>query len=156
MKFWTPIFLVLILCSCNDLNLKKQSADEILQEELKSINWKEVDFYPTFDNCGVITSKEQSKTCFETEIKKAVRDQLSQRQIITTNSVQDTVVLELYISTEGETRIKNIKISSEISSQNPELKNWLNDAISGLPEVYPAQKRSVPIPLHTQLPIILK
>ena len=156
MKLWTPIFLVLILCSCKDLNLKKQSADEILQEELKSINWKEVDFYPTFDNCGVITSKEQSKTCFETEIKKAVRDQLSQRQIITTNSVQDTVVLELYISTEGETRIKNIKISSEISSQNPELKNWLNDAISGLPEVYPAQKRSVPIPLHTQLPIILK
>ncbi|MFO7745489.1 MAG: hypothetical protein R6V36_08900 [Psychroflexus sp.] len=156
MKLWTPIFLVLILCSCKDLNLKKQSADEILQEELKSINWKEVDFYPTFDNCGVITSKEQSKTCFETEIKKAVRDQLSQRQIITTNSVQDTVVLELYISTEGETRIKNIKISSEISSQNPELKNWLNAAISGLPEVYPAQKRSVPVPLHTQLPIILK
>lgn len=156
MKLWTPIFLVLILCSCKDLNLKKQSADEILQEELKSINWKEVDFYPTFDNCGVITSKEQSKTCFETEIKKAVRDQLSQQQIITTNSVQDTVVLELYISTEGETRIKNIKISSEISSQNPELKNWLNAAISGLPEVYPAQKRSVPVPLHTQLPIILK
>lgn len=156
MKLWTPFFLILILCSCKDFDLKKQSANEILQEEIKSINWEEVDFYPTFENCGVITSKQESKTCFETEIKKAIRHRLSQQQIITSKTTQDTVVLELFISADGEAKLKTIRISEDISSQNPELDNWLKEAISKLPEVYPAQKRSVPVPLRTEVPIILR
>lgn len=156
MKLWTSLFLVLILFSCKDFDLKKQSADEILQEEMKTINWSEVDFYPTFENCGVVTSKPESKTCFETEIKKAIRNRLSQQQIITSKTTQDTVILELYISAEGEAMLKTIKISDDISSQNPELDTWLREAIAQLPEVYPAQKRSVPVPISTELPIILK
>ncbi|SDG64040.1 hypothetical protein [Psychroflexus sediminis] len=127
-----------------------------MQEELKSINWEEVDFYPTFQNCGVVTSKEESKACFETQIKKAVSNRLKQQQIITSTSAQDTVILELFITEKGEARLETISISDEISSRNPDLGNWLKEAISQLPEVYPAQKRSVPVPLRTELPIILK
>lgn len=156
MKSWISFLLILILCSCKDFDLKKQSADEMLQQELNSINWKEVDFYPTFQNCGVVTSKQESKACFETEIKKAISNRLSQQQIMTSNTAQDTLILELFISEEGNISIKNIKIPSNISSQNPELKNWLKESISDLPEIYPAQKRSVPVSLRTELPIVLK
>ncbi|MBZ9651404.1 hypothetical protein [Psychroflexus montanilacus] len=156
MKLWTSLFLILLLCSCKDFDLKKQSAEQIMEEEMKSINWKEVDFYPTFQNCGSVTSKSKSKTCFETEIKNNIGNHLSQYQLKTSNSIRDTVVLKLHISAEGDTKIKDLKISDHIASQNPELETWLKEAISQLPEVYPAQKRSVPVPLHTELPIILK
>ena len=156
MKLLTLLFLILTLYSCKEFDLKKQSADEILQEELKSINWKEVDFYPTLQDCGVVTSKQASKTCFETEIKKAIRNRLSQHQIITSNTAQDTLILELFISTQGEAQLKAIQISDKITSQNSELKAWLKEAVSNLPEFYPAQKRSVPVSLRTELPIILK
>lgn len=156
MNRWFIFLLAATLISCKDFNLKKHSADEILQKELKSINWSEVDFYPTFEDCGVVTSKLESKTCFEAQIRETVRHRLSQQQIITTKKSPDTVILKLSITKEGEAQIKNIKVSEEISSQNPQLTDWLQDAISKLPEVYPAQKRGVPVPLDTQLPIILK
>jgi hypothetical protein len=156
MKLWNPLFLILILCSCQEFDLKKHSADQILEEELKTINWQEVDFYPTFQNCGVITSKEESRTCFETEIRKAIGDRLNQQRVLTSNTAQDTILLELFISAEGEASIKDLSISEQVSNQNPNLEKWLKEAISQLPEVYPAQKRSVPVPLSTKLPIILK
>lgn len=156
MKYWFPFLLILLLSSCNEFNLQKHSAEEILHEELKSINWKEVDFYPTFNGCGAITSKEESKTCFETEIKKAINNRLSQHQIVTSSTSQDTLILELFISIDGKTELKSITIPDSISSQNPKLKSWLYTAISDLPEFYPAQKRSVPVSLKTELPIILK
>ncbi|MBZ9787872.1 hypothetical protein LB456_10435 [Psychroflexus sp. CAK57W] len=156
MKLWTPLFLILILSSCKDFNLKKQSAEEILQEEMKAINWKEVDFYPTFQDCGVVTSKQESKVCFETQIKKAVSNRLSQQQITTSEASLDTLVLELYITEEGEARVENLRISDKISSQNPKLEGWLKEAISNLPDLYPAQKRSVPVALRTELPILLE
>jgi hypothetical protein len=156
MKRGVTFLLIILLSSCNEFNLQKQSAEEILQEELKSINWKEVDFYPTFKGCGVITSKEESKNCFETEIKEAINHRLSQHQIITTNTAQDTIILELFISTAGKTELQSITMPDTISAQNPKLKNWLHAVVSDLPEFYPAQKRSVPVALKTKLPIILK
>ncbi|NEV93963.1 hypothetical protein G3567_07365 [Psychroflexus sp. YR1-1] len=156
MKLWTLFFLTLMLSSCQDFDFKKQSAEEIMQEELKSINWEEVDFYPTFQNCGLVTSKEESKVCFETQIKQAVSNRLSQQQILTSKSAQDTVILELFITEEGEALLKTISISDELSAQNPDLDDWLKEAISELPDLYPAQKRSVPVPLRSELPIILK
>jgi hypothetical protein len=156
MKLLTPFLLILMLWSCKDVELKKQSADEILKVEIKSINWKEVDFYPTFKSCKGVTSKAKSRICFEIGMKKAIHQRLKQKQIITSKATQDTLVLELFISTEGNTKLNVVKISDTISSQNPNLVSWLEEAISELPELYPAQKRSVPVSLTTGLPIILK
>lgn len=155
MKKWLCFIVVIGLISCKDLNLKKESADEILQEELKSINWKEVDLYPTFQTCETVTSKVESKVCFETEMKNAIHNYLSKKEIVTFNTTQDTLVLSLFISVNGEIKLKNIKLSQDIASENQELDTWLNEAIEKLPEIYPAQKRSVPISLNAELPIVL-
>lgn len=156
MKLWISLFSILVLTSCKDFDLKKQSAEEILQEEINSINWSEVDFYPTFQECGVVTSKQESKACFESEIKKAISDRLNEEQIVTADATQDTVVLNLHIAPSGQVKISSIQMTRDISSQNPELEAWLKEAIYEFPEINPASKRSVPVPLHTQLPIILK
>jgi hypothetical protein len=156
MKSWFWFLSILLLVSCKDFDLKKQSADQILEKEMKSINWNEVDFYPTFQNCGTITSKAESKICFKTKIKKTISDYLASHQISTTSSTQDTLVIKFFITAEGALNIEEIRIPDKIDSQNPQLREVLKKAISELPEMYPAQKRSVPVSLHTQLPIILK
>ncbi|MBZ9777371.1 hypothetical protein LB452_00415 [Psychroflexus sp. CAK8W] len=156
MKFCFWFLSLLLLLSCKDFDLKKQSADQILEKEMKSINWNEVDFYPTFQNCGTITSKAESKTCFETKIKNTISDYLASHQISTTSSTQDTLIVNIFITVEGDLNIEEIRIPDKINSQNPHLREILKKAISKLPEVYPAQKRSVPVSLRTELPIILK
>jgi hypothetical protein len=156
MNRWLTLFLILSLLSCKDFNFKKQSADEILEQELKSINLTKVDFYPTFQTCGVVTSKAESKSCFEYEIKTTIRSRLSQEEISTSNREQDTIVVDLYINAKGEMSIKQVAIPSQVKLENPQIHLWLEKAIHQLPEVYPAQKRSVPVSLHTQIPIILE
>jgi hypothetical protein len=157
MNRWLTVFLfVITLTSCQEFDFKKQSAEEILEKELKSINWNEVDFYPTFDSCGSVTSKEESKTCFENKIKTSIENKLIKEKVITTNQSQDTIIIALHISEEGETQINGLKIPDQILERNPDLKDWLTEVINELPKIHPAQKRSVPVSLQTQLPIILK
>jgi hypothetical protein len=156
MKYWFLYLMISCFISCKDFNFEKESAEEILKQELKSINWQEVDFYPTFQTCETVTSKQESKTCFETEVKASVYNRLSQEEIITFNQEQDTVILELSISKKGEATMDVLKIPEGISSNNPQLNLWLKEAIDNLPELYPAQKRGVPVALRTQLPILLE
>ncbi|WP_019039685.1 hypothetical protein [Psychroflexus tropicus] len=157
MNRWLAILLFTItLASCQDFDLKKQSANEILEQEIKSINWNEVDFYPTFTTCGIITSKQESKSCFENQIKKTIRDRLEKVELITSVQTKDTLIVKLFISSNGDTRIDGFKIQDELRDKNPEIKNWLREAISELPEIFPAQKRSIPVSLHAQIPILIK
>ena len=157
MNRWLTVFLVVLtLTSCQEFDLKKQSAEDILEEELKSIDWKEVDFYPTFDSCGSVTSKEESKSCFEKTIKTSIENKLLKEKVITSKHSQDTVMIALFISAKGETEIKDLQIPDQVLEKNPELQDWLTEVITALPKVYPAQKRSVPVDLQTQLPIILE
>jgi len=156
MNRWLTLFLILSLLSCKDFNFEKQSADEILEQELNSINWAEVDFYPTFQTCGIVTSKAESKTCFEDEIKNSISLRLSQEEISTSNKEQDTILVDLFINAEGKTSVQQVVIPSQVTLKNPQINSWLEEAIFQLPEIYPAQKRGVPVALHTQIPIILQ
>ena len=156
MNRWLILILILSLLSCKDFNFKKQSADEILEQEINSINWKEVDFYPTFQICGIVTSKAESKTCFEDEIKNKISSRLSQQKISSSNKERDTILVDLFINAKGKISIQQVVIPDQVILKNPQINSWLEEAIFQLPETYPAQKRSVPVALHIQIPIILQ
>lgn len=155
MNRWFLFLLVVLLLSCKDFELKKQSADQILEEQLKSINWNEVDFYPRFNNCGTINSKDESKICFDSEIKKAISKHLEGQKIASSNTSNDTLLLKLFVTKEGVLSLEKLIIPEKIELENPKLRSLLNESIETLPKLSPAQKRSVPVPLHTQLPIII-
>ena len=47
-----------ILVCCNNFETKKISSEEVLCQEPKSLNWREVDEYPAFENCKKILLSE--------------------------------------------------------------------------------------------------
>ena len=53
--------------SCNYFDAKKVSADDILEEELQTFTWNEVDEYPSFEMCDSLSSKAEKKQCFEVD-----------------------------------------------------------------------------------------
>lgn len=157
MKPW--LFLILVcfgVSSCQNADLKKRSAEEILESEIQQMNWDEVDFYPTFESCGSVTSKTESLNCFKNTIKTSIQQGLINKNLIRSNPEADTLRIHLQVDQYGNTQIKNIDISETTGAKNPELQDWLQQCIQNLPKAYPAQKRSVPVNLEVKLPIILK
>ena len=64
MKKALALFLVLFCFSCQYLEKKVPSEKELLDKQMKEINWTEVDEYPSIDDCEKLTDANQRKQCF--------------------------------------------------------------------------------------------
>ncbi len=148
------IFIVILamLTSCDYFNKKKFDSKEILDEELKSINWNDVDEYPTFSICD---SSENKKVCFEDVLRNRLNDLLSKQNIVVSEDVSDTILLKIHIDKLGNFSIKNIVSKETTKSQIPQLDSLLRHSFDSLPKIYPAIKRSQQVATEFSLPVIV-
>jgi hypothetical protein len=141
-----------MLASCSYFNKKKIDTKEILDEELKSIDWNDVDEYPTFTICD---SSDNKKTCFEDVLRNRLNEYLLRQNIIVTEDISDTVLLKIHIDNKGNFTLKDI-VSSEITkAQIPQLDSLLRHSFDSLPKIYPAIKRSQQVATEFNLPIVV-
>ena len=66
------LILSLFFCSCENFETKKISSETFVKDEIKSINWRDVDQYPIFKNCELVSNKEQQKSCFESTLSSYI------------------------------------------------------------------------------------
>jgi uncharacterized protein YcbK (DUF882 family) len=77
------------------------------------------------------------------------------QNIIVTQTVSDTIIIELLVSNEGKLQISKIQTNELTKEQIPILDSILVRSLEGLPKLYPAIKRSQQVQTAFQLPIIL-
>lgn len=145
----------LILTSCN-FETKKISSEEVLEEESRSLNWKEVDEYPAFENCKNATGIDAAKSCFERQIANTIYSFLASQQPVVTESINDTLFIYLEITKEGKPQIDSIKVDTLVTNQLPEIEQWLRQSIDSLPKIYPASKRGIPVSTVFKMPVVVK
>lgn len=155
MKYLTIIFLVLCFSSCDYFDKKKVYSEDILKEDLQTFNWNEVDEYPTFAACDNSSTKSQKKQCFETTLTTHIMSQLSNESIIVTEDINDTIVITFQISEKGKLSVIEIKSSDLIKSQIPEIDTLLVKGLNGLPQIFPAIKRSQQVKIEFRLPVVI-
>lgn len=144
------------LTGCNNFETRKISSEEVLDQESRSLNWKEVDEYPAFDNCRNITEIELARECFESTVAGSVNSYLSRQEPIVTEAIDDTVFVHLEISKTGVPTIESIDADSLTTSQIPELELWLKQSIDSLPRIHPASKRGIPVSSVFVMPVMIK
>ena len=152
------LFIVLswMLVSCQFFETEKISSETFYEEELKMINWEDVDQYPAFPECEHFTEKLEKKNCFETTLSGYVYKKIGSKKIITNQDLNDTVFLDFNISKSGEILNLNIVIDSVIQRKIPLLKDWLIQSIDSLPKLIPAYKRGIPVETKFTLPVVIK
>jgi hypothetical protein len=155
MKRVLLLIAIFLFFSCN-FETKKISSEEVLELESKTLNWKEVDEYPAFEDCQEITELSAARNCFELEVAENVYAYLAKQQPVVTQSIDDTLFLFLEINRKGNPRIDSIKIDTSLTNELPDLKMWLNQSIDSLPKIYPASKRGVPVSTVFKMPIVIK
>ncbi len=150
------LLLILLTNSCQWFDTEKISADTFYEEDLKAIDWENVDHYPGFKSCERFTEKQAEKQCFEQEIRAHIYAGISDKKLMTHADLDDTVWVGFTISNTGQVSNVEITIDSLIQDQIPLLASWLEESITNLPSMSPASKRGIPVITEFQLPIVLK
>ena len=150
-------FLMFIwITSCNYFNVKKTSSEAILNEELKTFNWNEVDEYPVFKSCDTSINNVQKEKCFETTLLSFISDKLYQNEIVVSQDLSDTIFIEFKVDDKGTLEITQTQIDSLVYAEIPEIEKYLYASIDSLPEIYPAIKRGQQVTTKFKLPLIVK
>lgn len=152
MKRFILIAILIFLTSCDYFNKKKIDTEAIVEEELKSINWNDVDEYPTFSICD---STDNKRGCFENVLRNRLNEHLANQNIVVTQDVSDTILLKIHIDNKGNFSIKDILSSDVTKTQIPQLDSLLRHSFDSLPKIFPAIKRSQQVATQFNLPVVV-
>lgn len=150
------ILICLAVTSCNYVDGKKTSADLILENELLTFNWNEVDEYPMFETCDENASKEDKKNCFQNTLTQIITDKLQQNTLVVTQDITDTVYMNFEVSREGFLTLITIKADSVTLQEIPNIKELLYKSVDSLPKIYPAIRRSQQVKTAFTLPVVIQ
>lgn len=156
MKHLYLSFGFLLLVSCNYFDVKKTTSDAILNEELKTFNWSDVDEYPSFASCNDDVSKEEKKHCFQNTLIAIITNKIQRDTIVVSQDINDTIFMKFQISETGILSLMEAKIDSVTLHEIPNIKELLKNSLHSLPEIYPAIKRGQQVKTAFTLPVIIQ
>ena len=145
------IFAILLI-SCKNFETKRVCSDDIFQEEVKEINWKEIETYPAFASCEQY-SDQKRQHCFEKTFSSHIYTFLAQKTVIVNDSIQEKLVLHLSISAKGKPSLDSVTMNQTLIEKLPEFRTWLDSSVITLPKIYPARKRGIPVATNFKLPL---
>jgi len=64
LKKFSVLLLLIFLQSCQYFEKQVPTEKELLEKQIKEINWKEVDEYPSIADCEAISDSALRKQCF--------------------------------------------------------------------------------------------
>jgi len=143
----------LLATSCQYFNTEKISSETFYEEEIKAIEWDQVDQYPAFKSCANYTEKAEQKECFESTLGTFVSDFIRGKNVVTHADLNSTVQLDFIISKSGAIDSLQIVMDSLLLKKIPKLKDWLTHSIDSLPPLEPALKRGIPVKTKFTLPV---
>ncbi|MFL1011029.1 hypothetical protein [Flavisericum labens] len=144
-----------MLTACEYFNVKKTSSEAILNEELQTFNWNDVDEYPSFSDCESSISKVERKVCFHNTLTNHITNFLQKEVIVVSRDIHDTVMLQIQVSKEGDLSLMSAKIDSITEYEIPEIKTLLQKSLDSLPNIFPAIKRGQQVTTEFNLPLII-
>ncbi|MCH2490399.1 MAG: hypothetical protein MK211_09645 [Flavobacteriales bacterium] len=150
------LFLLVLASSCQFFETEKISTETFYEEEIKAIDWKDVDQYPVFAECSDFSEKKALRSCFESTLSNNLYQSIQTRNIVASQPLLDTLMLEFLVSENATLSVVNIKMDSLTRKQFPRLENWLVQHIDSLALVAPAYKRGIPVKTHFTLPVVLQ
>ncbi|HLV38874.1 hypothetical protein [Xanthomarina sp.] len=156
MKQLYLFFGFLLLVSCNYFDVKKTTSDAILNEELKTFNWSDVDDYPSFASCSDDVSKKEKKACFQNTLTAIITSRIQRDTLVVSQNIDDTIYIKFQISEKGILSFLEAKVDSVTRHEIPNIDDLLKNSLDSLPEIYPAIKRGQQVKTAFTLPVIIQ
>ena len=148
--------LLLVFSSCQYFEKQVPSEKELLQKELKSINWKEVDEYPSLVDCESVTDKKQQQQCFFERLTQLIQEKLSVDTLVALYPELDTIEVKVTVFPNATLQFEPQFPKDSVAYDTIKIDSILRARLVGFPKVNPAIKRGIPVKTQFILPVILK
>lgn len=132
------------------------SEKELLQKELKSINWKEVDEYPSVVDCEKIDNKAQRQQCFFEVLTQLIQEKLSVDTLSVLYPELDTIEVKVTIFPNATMQFEPQFPRDSVAYDTIKIDSILKARLIDFPKINPALKRGIPVKTQFILPVILK
>lgn len=156
MKYFFIFLVCIFFNSCQYFEKKVPSEKELLQKELKSINWKEVDEYPTVADCETINDKQQRQKCFFDVMSQLIQQKLDVDSLSILYPDLDTIKVKVTIFPNSKMKFEPEFQKDSVKYDTTRIDSILHARLVDFPKVNPAIKRGLPVKTQFILPVIIK
>jgi hypothetical protein len=150
------LFLPLFFNSCQYFDKQVPSEKDLLQKELKAINWKEVDEFPSVTECEKIENKTQREQCFFEVMTQLIQERLSVDTLSVLYPELDTIEVKVTVFPNSRIIFEPLFPKDSVAYDTVKIDSILKARLVGFPKVNPAIKRGIPVKTQFILPVILK
>jgi len=156
LKHYYFLLLVIIFNSCQYFEKQVPSEKELLQKELKAINWKEVDEYPSFVDCDKLLEKEQRQQCFFEQLTQLIQEKLQLDTLSVLYPELDTIEVKVTVFPDSRMKFEPQFSKDSVAYDTIKIDSILHARLVGFPKVNPAIKQGIPVKTQFILPVIIK
>jgi hypothetical protein len=156
LKQFSLFLVILLFTSCRYFEKQLPSEKELLKRELKSINWNEVDEFPSLDDCDKIDNKAQRQQCFFEILTQLIQEKLGVDTLSVLCPDLDTIDVKVTVFPNSTLLFEPQFPKDSSTLDTVKIDSILKARLVDFPKVNPAIKRGIPVKTQFILPIILK
>lgn len=156
MKKYVLYIILFSFCSCNYFDSKVPNENELLVKEIKAINWKEVDEYPSIDDCEKLSDSNQRQQCFFEFMASTIQQKLSVDTLQVLFPRLDTIEVKVTVNPDSSMRFEPQFPKDSVAYDTIKIDSILKAKLIDFPKVNPAIKRGIPVKTQFILPVIIK
>jgi hypothetical protein len=154
-KYYIYIILFSLL-SCQYFDRKVPSEKELLAKEIKQINWKQVDEYPSIADCEKLTDASQRQQCFFEFMASTIQEKLSIDTLKILFPKLDTIQVKVTVNPDASMQFEPQFPTDSVAYDPVKIDSILKAKLVDFPKVNPAIKRGIPVKTQFILPVIIK
>lgn len=153
-KILILLLFPLLFGSCQYFQKRVPSEQDLLQKELKAINWNEVDEFPSVASCDSITDKEQKKQCFFEYLTSLIQQKLNIDTLGVLYPKLDTINVKVTVLPNATMEFET-QLADSLSYNAAAIDSIIKTRLVDFPDIHPALKRGIPVKTQFILPVIL-
>ena len=146
----------LLLNSCQYFDKQVPSEKELLDKEMKAINWKEVDEFPSISSCDSLSGKQLKQQCFFEYLTQLIQQKLSVDTLTVLYPKLDTINVKVTVFPDSSMQFEPQIPKDTLAYSTLKIDSILHARLVDFPKVNPALKRGIPVKTQFVLPVILK
>lgn len=150
------IAVLILLQSCQYFEKQVPDEKELLDKELKGINWNEVDEYPSVADCEKLTDAAQRKQCFFEFITATIEQKLAVDTLAVLFPALDTIEVKVTVLPNATMQFEPQFPKDSVAYDTIKIDSILHARLIDFPKVNPAIKRGIPVKTQFVLPVIIK
>lgn len=156
MKKYYIYIILFSLLSCQYFDRKVPSEKELLAKEIKQINWKQVDEYPSIADCEKLTDASQRQQCFFEFMASTIQEKLSIDTLKILFPKLDTIQVKVTVNPDATMQFEPQFPTDSVAYDTIKIDSILKAKLVDFPKVNPAIKRGIPVKTQFILPVIIK